>query len=146
LDNQFSRLGDTVSKNWFAANIEIPVLRAIRMWWGWLGHKLPHSAIGETAPLKQFFISYYLLVGAGVLVACFAGGHFLKIIAIGALSFLVARTAFLVSIPISALEIRYLDPFFPMIDVIGLCSVWQVLARLFSRTRVQAISTARANA
>ena len=133
LDNQFSRLADTVSKNWFAANIEIPVLRAIRMWWGWLGHELPYSEIGETAPLKQIFISYYLFVGVGLLIACFAGGHFLKTIAIGALSFLVARTAFLVSIPISAMEIRYLDPFFPTIDVIGLCSLWQVLARFASR-------------
>ena len=129
LDNQFSRLADTVSKNWFAANIEIPVLRAIRMWSRWLGHKLPYSEIGETAPLKQIFISYYLLVGAGLLIACFAGGHFLKTIAIGALSFLVARTAFLVSIPISAMEIRYLDPFLPMIDVIGLCSLWRALVR-----------------
>ena len=146
LDNLFTRLADTVSKNWFAANIEIPVLRAIRMWSRWLGHNLPYLEIGETAPLKQIFVSYYLLVGAGLLIACFAGNHFLKTIAIGALSFLVARTAFLVSIPISALEIRYLDPFFPTIDVIGLCSVWQVLARLFSRARVQAISTARANA
>lgn len=141
LDDQFARLADTVSKNWFAANIEIPVLRAIRMWSRWLGHNFPYSEIGETAPLKQIFISYYLLVGAGLLIACFAGGHFLKTIAIGALSFLVARTAFLVSIPISAMEIRYLDPFFPTIDVIGLCSLWQVLAAFC----VQAVG-ARANA
>jgi hypothetical protein len=126
LDNQFSRIADAVSKNWFAANVEIPVLRAIRMWSRWLGHQLPYSEIGLTAPLKQIFISYYLLVGAGLLIACFAGGHFLMTIAIGALSFLVAKTAFLVSIPISAMEFRYLDPFFPTIDVIGLCGLARI--------------------
>jgi hypothetical protein len=131
LDDAFSKLADTVSKQWFSANIEIPTLRAIRMWTGWLGHPLPSLETGRTPPLKQIFISYYLLVGAGLLIACFAGGHFLRTIAIGALSLVVARTAFLAWI--TATEIRYLDPLFPTVDVISLCGLWQVLARLFSR-------------
>ena len=132
LDDAFLRLADTVSKKWFSANFEIPALRAIRMWRGWLGHPLPYLETGRTAPFRQIFISYYLLVGTGLLIACFGGGHFLKTIAIGALSLLVARTAFLASIPISAMELRYLDPFFPTVDVIGLCSLWQVLVQPFS--------------
>jgi hypothetical protein len=38
----------------------------------------PYSTIGETAPLKQIFIFYHLLVGAGFLIAFFSGGQFLK--------------------------------------------------------------------
>ena len=55
LDNEFSRLADTVSKNWFAASIEIPVQRAIRLWWDWLGHSLPNSAVGTSTPSQTDF-------------------------------------------------------------------------------------------
>jgi hypothetical protein len=76
------------------------------------------------------------LVVRAELIACCAGDQFLKTIAIGALSLLVATAAFLVSIPVSAMEFHSLDPFFPSVDVISVCSFWQVLLRLFSRGRV----------
>jgi hypothetical protein len=135
VDNAFFRLADTISQKWFLASCGIPAVRAIRIWKGWLVDPLPNPT-GRRILVRRSLISYYLLVGAGFLIACFSGDRFLRTIAIGALSFLVARTAFLVSTPISALEPRHLTAFFPLIDVIGLCALWKVLAALFRHAHV----------
>jgi hypothetical protein len=38
--------------------------------------------------------------------------------------------------PIRAMEFHSLTPFFPSLDMISMCSLWQVLVRLFSLAHV----------
>lgn len=144
LDDEFMRLRDMVSRNWFAANIGIPVERGFRMWWRWLGHPLAGLDTGRHTPIKQIFISYYLLVGAGLLIACFSRNRLLSTLALGAASFMVMRTAFLVSIPVSAMEIRYLDAFFPTVEVIALWSLWSCLMAFLQRAGISFCTEAQA--
>jgi len=129
LDNEFLSLASSGSKDWFGTYVEVPLLRAKRMWLRWLKDSSSWVAFpsrGRSGLIRYAFFAYSLVVLGGLLAVTFSRDYFLRILAIAALSFVLARTAFLVSVPITALEVRYLDPFFPMIDVIAICSLWCV--------------------
>jgi hypothetical protein len=128
LDNEFTKLAAIDSNDWIQRYLEVPLVRAKRMWWRWLNEPSAWVAfplVGKSGPLRHIFFAYSLIIWGGLLAGLFSKDYFLRILTIAALSFVVARTAFLVSIPITALEVRYLDPFFPMIDVIAMCSLWR---------------------
>jgi hypothetical protein len=128
LDDEFARVAEDISRDRFATYILLPLQRAGRMWWHWAGHQVVHTNWGLFGVLKFLFVTYSLATGVGWLAACLAKDRLLKVIAIAAFSFAVARTAFLVSFPISALEIRYLDLSSPTLEIIGLCGLWQIFA------------------
>jgi hypothetical protein len=128
LDKGFSDLAERVPGNWGIGYVEIPPTRAVRMWSIWFGHGLPSLHTGLSSITKSIFRLYYLAVFIGLLIALRIST--LQAIAIGALGFMIVRTAFLVSPPISALEVRYLDLFFPSVDAIALSGYVLIIARL----------------
>lgn len=137
LDDDFSAVAANISRDRFATYFLLPVRRAAIMWWDWLGHPIPASGLGQTAPLKYFFFGYYVIIGVGLLAAALTGNPPSKILAIAGVSFAVGRTAFLVSNPVSCLELRYLDLFVPSFDIIalyGLYGLWSFLKFRTSET------------
>jgi len=137
LDDEFARLATDISHDRFATFLLLPIQRAAWMWWRWLGygHRIVLTSWGELGLLKFLYGVYYFAVGAGLVAACLAKDRMLNIIAIAAFSVALVRTAFLVSYPVSALEIRYLDLFSPTLDIIGLYGLWQLLPSRLMRPR-----------
>ena len=127
LNDEFLAVATNISQHRFATYVLLPVRRAARMWWGWLGHPVSYSSLGQFGVLKDLFVSYYLTLGAGFAAAAAFGDRRLKAVGIAAVSFALIRTAFLVCNPVSALELRYLDLFSPTFDMIGLCGLWHVM-------------------
>lgn len=116
----------------------VPFTRAVRMWTmedgqyssGWQSTVLasPTWESGRTAYRITILV---LCVVAGAL----AGGQ-IRTAAILVLGFAVARTAFLVSVPITMLESRYLAVFAPLLEVVGVLFVaaaWRGRHRLLRR-------------
>jgi hypothetical protein len=132
LDHQFAGIAKQLSENFLATQIEVPLIRAGRIWAGWLGHPI-QLRVGEKGSI--FFIVYSLAVLAGAVAAPIVCKGALRIVSFCALSLVIVRTAFLVNIPISALEVRYLDLLFPSLDMIALCAMWSLLAQLLDGYR-----------
>jgi hypothetical protein len=129
LDSEFAEIAKQLSENFLATQIEVPLIRAGRIWSLWLGHPIQFSQVGDKGAIRAFFIVYSLAVLVGAVVGMIVCKGALRILSVGALSLVMIRTAFLVSIPISALEVRYLDPLFPSLDMIALCALWSLLAQ-----------------
>src|SRR5262249_36295362 len=51
LDNEFAAIAKQLSENFLATQIEIPLIRAGRIWSGWLGHPIPFSQVGKNGPI-----------------------------------------------------------------------------------------------
>ena len=116
LDDQFGRIAGRLSESWLSTQIAVPMIRSGRIWSRWLGHPVSFSSLGEKGPIRVLLIVYSLAVLVGVVAGTIVSKGALRILSIAALSLLICRTAFLVAIPISALEMRYLDPLFPSLD------------------------------
>lgn len=127
LDDQFARAAGSVSRNWTLAHIRVPLTRASRLWEGWLGHPIPFTEIGVNEPTRTLFTLYALAVLAGIGIGIALTSGMLRILCSAALVLALVRTAFLVAPSISALEIRYLDPLFPSLDMLSACVWWRVL-------------------
>jgi len=127
LDQKFSRLNRDYEQN-NAPSIYLlnPVIRAIHMWTsrdeiyfsGWTGT--------QSARNIEFISRYYkillLLSAIGLVVfLCKQASPFALVLS--TLLYVVARTVFLVSIPISAIENRYLTPFFPVLELVVITMV-----------------------
>jgi hypothetical protein len=133
LDNEFAGIAKQLSENFLATQIEVPLIRAGRIWSGWIGHPIQFSRVGEKGLIRAFFIVYSLVVLAGAAAGAIVCKGVLRIVSFSVLSLVIVRTAFLVNIPISALEVRYLDPLFPSLDMIALCALLHFSYSLFGR-------------
>jgi hypothetical protein len=129
LDNEFARIGRDLSEQWFSTQILIPLIRAGRLWQGWTGHNVASSSLGEHGIIHLAFVIYSLAVIGGVLAGAAGATNPLRVLCIFAIVLAIVRTAFLVSIPIGALENRYLDELFPGFDMMALCVFWFLIRR-----------------
>jgi len=109
---------------------------AIRAWFMWTGRdKFPKSGWQKLgAPFASCVAQAYkvLLCVSALLILCLAVAQrngFLACFAVAAIATTIARTAFLVSIPVSAIEMRYLVSAVPIIEVLFLLS-WPILLAL----------------
>jgi len=134
LNDQFADLAKVLSDNFLATQIEVPLIRAGRIWLHWVGHPIQFSDVGKKGPIRTLFIVYSLAVIAGAIAGAFFCTGALRIVSVSALSLIIVRTAFLVNIPISALEVRYLDLLFPALDMIAICALWSIVGQRQSVT------------
>lgn len=102
----------------------VPFVRTWRIGSLWLGHHVQFSSLGTRQPLKAIFLLYGVLVVAGFLGAPVLARGLLTPVVGAAFLFVLGRTAFLVSPPISALETRYIDPYAPILEVVALTACW----------------------
>lgn len=127
LNERFAALAAGISQDWPADQILLPLARARAMWRDWFDYGVIASGIGQTAWAKRIFATYYLVVMAGFALAMIGRDVAIRRCALLLSVFVVTRTLFFVSLPISALDPRYLTPFFPAIDALGLYGLWQML-------------------
>ena len=123
LDDAFGEIARQLSQNSLSTQVAVPLIRALRIWSRWLGHPIYFSSVGERGPLRPMFIAHSLMVLAGALAGAVLCTKPLRYLATAAVIFTIVRTAFLVIVPVTAMETRYLDPLFPALDMIAICAM-----------------------
>jgi hypothetical protein len=128
LDDEFAQTGEHLSADSLSTYILLPLTRSARIWSHWvLVPGIAFSSLGQQGIARAFLSTYSTLVLLCIVFGALFGRGLLRILCVSAACFAVARTEFLVSVPISVLEVRYLSPLFPLLDVIAFCSLWFLL-------------------